>query len=90
MAILIARDFDYRDPERPILDIIRDGVRERVAFGSVEEAHAAHAQMLANGAEYIDAHQDGQHWRFVGAVVECACRVSPVHVCEGHRAMQMR
>ncbi|RUQ07008.1 hypothetical protein D8M34_05930 [Microbacterium sp. HSID17254] len=72
MGVQIARDFDYRDPARPVLDVIRDGARERIAFRSAEDAHAGHAQMLADGAEYIDAHEDGEHWRFAGAPVKCS------------------
>lgn len=69
MSVLIARDFDYSNPTQPVLDVIRDGVRERIAYPSITAAHKGHARMLAEGAEYQDVHQNGQHWRFANAPV---------------------
>jgi hypothetical protein len=89
MALLIARDFDYSNPAAPVLDTIRDGIRERLVFPSLDDAHTAHAALRAEGAEYIEAHEDGRHARFVAAkVVECSCRVGTGYLCDGHRAMR--
>ncbi|MFJ4173394.1 hypothetical protein [Microbacterium sp. NPDC089696] len=69
----------------------RKTTKREALFAHGAELATIASLMLANVSQAVDiatAEIRGQRMPVAYEVVECDCRVYPLHMCEGHRAMQ--
>lgn len=69
----------------------RKTIKREALFARGAELATIASLMLANVSQAVDIATSeirGEQRTVTYEVVECDCRVYPLHMCEGHRAMQ--